>query len=122
MTNRQSFDNGKKWMDSINESYGNNKECCIILIGNKSDLIEGNNKNLREIEEQEAKDKCNEYNMFFGGEISIKTIDYNELKELFNVYVKKIYEKVGDKYFEQQPIKKLESYRRHEHRMRKSCC
>ena len=45
MTNRQSFDNVKKWMDSINESYGNNKECCIILIGNKSDLIEGNNKN-----------------------------------------------------------------------------
>ena len=35
--------------------------------------------------------------MFWGGEISIKIIDVNDLKEIFKGYVKKIYEKVGEK-------------------------
>ena len=40
---------------------------------------------------------CNNYDMIWGGEISIKTIDVNDLKEIFKGYVKKIYEKVGEK-------------------------
>jgi len=36
--------------------------------------------------------------LFILDKISIKSIDINELKKLFEAYVKKIYEKDGDKY------------------------
>ena len=79
-------------------------------MGNKLDLIEKEN-NLRKVKEEEAKEICSNNDLFWGGEISIKNIDINELKELFEVYIKKIYEKVGDKHIPMQRVIKIENYR-----------
>ena len=92
ITNRQSFENVKMWI-------------------NKLDLIEKEN-NLRKVKEEEAKEICSNNYLFWGGEISIKNIDINELKELFEVYIKKIYEKVGDKHISKQRVIKIENYKK----------
>ena len=62
---------------------------------------------MREISEDEAKKKCEEYNLLWGGEINIKTISINELLELFKGYVKKVYEKVGIKPIKKSVVKKI---------------
>ena len=119
ITNRQSFENVKMWIDFINENIKDKNKCVIILIGNKLDLIEKEN-NLRKVKEEEAKEICSNNYLFWGGEINIKNIDINELKQLFEVYIKKIYEKVGDKHIPKQRVIKIENYRtRRNHR--KSC-
>ena len=121
ITNRQSFENVKNWVNSIKEFLGDYEEYVVILIGNKSDLIEDNENNSRKVKEEEAKEICINYDLIWGGEISIKTIDMNELKELFLVYVKKIYEKVRDKPIVKLRAIKMENDRpRHVHR--KACC
>ena len=96
ITQRYTFDHVKDWVNSIKENNYNRKYV-IILIGNKSDLIEGEETEKRQVKEEESKEMCNNYDMIWGGEISIKTIDVNDLKEIFKGYVKKIYEKVGEK-------------------------
>ena len=118
ITNRQSFDDVNKWINEINEYINDKEKCAIILIGNKSDLIE-NNK--REVNEEEAKEICFNHHIIWGGEISIKTIDINELKELFDVYVKKIYEKAGENIVISIPVRLNERHARR-HRKAKSCC
>ena len=51
---------------------------------------------------------------YFGwGEISVKTIAFEELKALFEEYIKNIYEKVGDVIIKQNSIKLLKQRRRH---------
>ena len=96
ITQRYTFDHVKEWVNSIKEN-NDNRKYIIILIGNKSDLIEGEETEKRQVKEEESKEMCNNYDMIWGGEISIKTIDVNDLKEIFKGYVKKIYEKVGEK-------------------------
>ena len=95
ITNRSSFDNIQMWIDTIKSNFKDTKYS-IILIGNKLDLIEEDKQNLRAVTEQEAKDLCNNNEIFWGGEISIKTIAFEKLKALFEEYIKKIYEKVGE--------------------------
>ena len=90
ITQRYTFDHVKEWVNSIKEN-NDNRKYIIILIGNKSDLIEGEETEKRQVKEEESKEMCNNYDMIWGGEISIKTIDVNDLKEIFKGYVKKIY-------------------------------
>ena len=108
VTNRESFLSTNNWIDNIDESLGyqENSKYIIILIGNKNNLNEDEGK-VREISEDEAKKKCEEYNILWGGEINIKTIGINELLELFKGYVKKVYEKVGIKPIKKQDVKKI---------------
>jgi len=98
VSNRESFIITNNWIESIYKSLGDqeNSKYVFILIGNKNNLNENDGKK-REISEEEAKKKCEEYNLLWGREINIKTINYNELLELFKGFVKKIYEKVGIK-------------------------
>ena len=108
ITNRESFENVKNWIDSIYDSLGNqeNSKYIIILIGNKVDLI-GVEDYKRETTEDEAKQKCEENNLLWGGECSAKTNSDSELLELIKGYVKKIYEKVGPKIVTKQVVKKI---------------
>ncbi len=94
ITNRQSFENVKMWINFINENIKDKNKCIIILIGNKLELIEKEN-NLRKVKEEEAKEICSNNYLFWGGEISIKNIDINELKELFEVYIKNYMKRLG---------------------------
>ena len=108
ITNKETYDNVKGWIDSIHESIGNhvNSKYIIILIGNKLDLI-GVDGRERMITEEEAKSKCEENKIIWGGECSVKTFTLDELKNLIKGYVLKIYEKVGAKVVKQQMSKKL---------------
>jgi len=107
ITDKESFEHVKSWIDSIRESLGKEKgtKYVIILIGNKLDLIEEGLEE-RRVNEDEAKKICEEYDMKWGGERSIKSIDINELTALYEGYVKEIYKVVGENSCSKQLLKK----------------
>ena len=113
ITFRDSFKNVESWIESIQDSLGkdNSSKYVIILIGNKIDLI-GVDDFKREVEEEEAKSICEKNSLVWGGETSVKTINMQELEELFQKYVKFIYNKVGAKNVEKQISKKMGSYKK----------
>ena len=119
ITNRESFENVKNWIDSIYDSLGNqeNSKYIIILIGNKVDLI-GVEEYVREVNEDEGKAICEEKGLIWGGETSVKNIQFQELENLFRDYVKHIYDKVGEKKIVKQVTKKMDGYKK----KRKSGC
>ena len=98
VTNRDSFDNIHSWLGSIINILGENDQTkyCIFLIGNKIDLI-GRDGNDRYVEEEEAIKLCEENNIIWGGEISVKIFTEVQLKEKLKDYVKQIYLKIGSK-------------------------
>ena len=108
VTNRESFEQLKIWIDSIYDSLGHsdNSKYLIILIGNKIDLI-GEDGKVREVKEEEAETKCNENKMLWGGECSAKTFSDTELLDLIKKYVLEVYKKVGPKIVNQQIVKKI---------------
>ena len=105
---RNTFDSVSWWVNSINETL--NSKCVIILIGNKSDLINMVDRK-REVTEEEAKIVCEKLNLVWGGEISIKNIGYEELMNLFQSYVKQIYDIIGEIKVQKQKVTKIENYR-----------
>ena len=117
VTNQESFLNVKSWIESIHESIGNHEDSkyVIVLIGNKIDLIGVDGKE-RCVEEDEAKRKCEEFKLEWGGECSAKTFTDIQLKDLIKEYVKHIYKKVGPKKVTQQVVKKINQKKK-----KKSC-
>ena len=113
VTSKESFKNVENWIDSIHDSIGNHKNSkyIIILIGNKTDLI-GVDDFVREVTEEEAESACTEKGLVWGGETSVKNIEFKDLENLFKNYVKMIYDKVGEKLVKQQVTKKMDSYKR----------
>ena len=101
------------WIESIHESLGNHKDSkyVIFLIGNKIDLIGVDGKE-RMVTEEEAKSICQEKNLVWGGECSVKNIEFSELQEKFKNYVKVIYDKVGEKIVTTQVVKKMDNYKK----------
>jgi small GTP-binding protein len=108
VTNKESYDNVSMWIESIHDSIGNHEtsKYIIVLIGNKIDLI-GVDGKIRAVDENEAKRKCQEYKINWGGECSAKTFSDSDLKNLIKGYVVKIYEKVGSKNIGHQVTKTL---------------
>ena len=86
------------WIESIRQNMGSNdvSKYAMVLIGNKSDLIEEEIKE-RKVTEDEAKQICEKYDIIWGGEQSIRSIGFEELRKLFDEYVIKIYKKIGEK-------------------------
>ena len=95
---KSSFESIEIWIESIRQSIGSNdvSKYAMVLIGNKSDLIENEIKE-REVTEDEAKHICEKYDIIWGGEQSIRSIGFEELRKLFDEYVIKIYKKIGEK-------------------------
>ena len=119
VTNKESYDNVSLWIESIHDSIGNHEtsKYIIVLIGNKIDLI-GVDGKTRVVNENEAKGKCQEYKINWGGECSAKTFSDSDLKNLIKGYVVKIYEKVGSKNIGHQVTKTLVI----NDRRRRNCC
>jgi len=113
VTNKETFKNVEGWIDSIHECLGDhdNSKYIIVLIGNKTDLI-GVDDFQREVQEEEARSKCEKKNLVWGGETSVKSIELKDLEDLFKDYVKKIYDKVGEKKVTKQVTKKMDSYKK----------
>ena len=118
ITNRKSFENIEIWIDSITESLGKkgDSKYVIILIGNKLDLVtEG--KEERKVSEEEAEEICQKNKMIWGGERSIKSLKFDELKKLFDGYVKDVYNEIGEKFGKEQKTKKIDKYKK-----KSTCC
>ena len=96
ITDKISFDHLKDWIDNIKNSVGNYEEnkYTIFLLGTKLDLVQEEKKS-REVTIEEAKNKCEEFEMEWGGECSSKDYSEEKYKEIFKEFVKKIYEKIG---------------------------
>ena len=109
ITDKSTFESVEQWITSIREAIGYNSsesKYAIVLIGNKSDLVEEGLKD-REVSQDEAKQICDKYEMLWGGEQSIKSIEFGSLTKLFETYVTEIYKKVGEKKTNKQLTKKL---------------
>ena len=111
ITNKDSFKQIESWIESIHKSNHKNSKYIIILIGNKKDLIEEEGFQ-REVTEEEAKATCEEKSFVWGGETSVRNIEYKDLLNLFSEYVKDIYDKVGDKEVKKQVTKSLDKYKK----------
>ena len=108
---RASFDSIETWVNSIKESISDESKYTIFLIGNKNDLTEDEVRE-REVTEEEAKKKCEEFNMIWGGEISIKYIEHSAIKALMEKFIIEIYNKKGGKEPEVKTHKKIGKYKK----------
>ena len=105
ITNRESFDNIRIWLENISEILSNwkSEKYVITLLGNKSDLV-ANDENLSEDEQkrkvkyEEGKQKSEENEVFWLGEMSVKDIPFEEIRKIFNTIIVKIFDKVGVKH------------------------
>ena len=113
ITDKTSFDQVRTWIESINDSLGRNKDqkYAMILIGNKLDLVEENPED-RKVEEEDAQKICKEFGMRWGGEQSIKSISFEELKKIYGEYVEEIYHVVGENSFASQKLKKGDKFKK----------
>ena len=96
ITDKKTFNHVKEWIESIQNSLGNlnNNNYIIFLMGTKIDLVESQKK-ARQVGEEEAKNKCKEFKIEWGGECSNKTFSDEKFKEIFKEYVQIIYKKIG---------------------------
>ena len=110
ITNKETFDNLDKWIYGVRENLGgekNNKnKYIIVLLANKLDLVK-ENPEMRKVEEKEAMDKCQEFDIIWGGEGSAKDFTTEELEEKFKFYTKEIYSKIGNNIVKSQTAKKI---------------
>ena len=109
ITNKETFDNLDKWIRGIRENLGNEKEknkYIIVLLGNKLDLAK-EKPEMRKVEEEDAKDICNEFHIIWGGECSAKDFTAGELEDKFKEYTKEIYKIIGNNIVKSQTAKKI---------------
>ena len=103
ITDKSTFVSVKSWIENIKQS---SSFMIKILIGNKLDLVEENPEN-RYVTEDEAKQMCDEYDMIWGGEHSIRNLDLEGLQKLLEKFVLEVYNRVGDTAFKKQRFKKV---------------
>ena len=113
ITKKDSFDQVSFWIDSIKEAIDSKESSkyAVILIGNKLDLV-GEDDKERQVWEKEAMDACDKYDLIWGGELSTKDIEPEKLNELFEGYVREIYQAVGVKKFKKQTTKQIGKYKK----------
>ena len=113
ITNKNSFENIEMWLESIKECIDPNSETKYVkfLIGNKSDLMKGE-QNERKVTEEEAKKACEKNEMIWVGEQNLEEMDKNQLTELISGYTKEIYKRIGVKTIKKQDVKKIREYKK----------
>ena len=94
ITRNDSFQNIQQWLNDIKNNLGNTTNYLIILLGNKLDVaLEDSTQ--REVEEKDAVEFCQNNDIFWGGECSVKDFSDDKLKEMFKKFVEELYKKVG---------------------------
>ena len=121
ITDKKTFNHVKEWIESIQNSLGNinDNNYIIFLMGTKIDLVESQKKP-RQVEEEEAKNKCKEFKIEWGGECSNKTFSEEKFKEIFKEYVQAIYKKIGFRKVVQQQVVSLGTVKKKPHKG--ECC
>ena len=97
IVDEDSFKHIEAWLGSIKDSLSDWKRTgyIVMLLGNKLDFAE-ENKEQRMILKEEAEKICNEQGIYWGGECSAKTFNDSQIKEIFEKFIIKIYNKIGD--------------------------
>ena len=95
INNSTTFEHVRMWLESIKESLNDWKKSryMVMLVGNKYDIIEEDMEQ-RQVLIEEAQRICMEQGIYWGGEISAKTFSIDEIKEVFNKFMTKIYLKL----------------------------
>ena len=96
ITSKKTFLDVESWLDSLSEalSHWKNGNYVITLLGNKLDLVESGLKP-REVEEEEAEKICNEKEIYWAGECSVKDFTTKELTDILITTWKNYVEKFG---------------------------
>ena len=118
ITNRESFEHVETWLNSIKEVLSDWKasDYLILLLGNKLDLVEQEEID-RKVEINEAKNKCENNGIQWGGECSAKTFTDSDFINMFQGFTVNIYKKLGDKSVNSQNAKRIGR-----HRKKNTCC
>ena len=114
ITEKSSFESVENWIESIKDSldYNNEEKYGIVLIGNKLDLIEEGILE-RQVTEDEAKLMCEKYDMIWGGEQSLKNLDFEDFINLIGEYTGEIYKIIGDnEHKHRQRLQKISKFKK----------
>ena len=114
ITEKSSFESVENWIESIKDSldYNNEEKYGIVLIGNKLDLIEEGILE-RQVTEDEAKLMCEKYDMIWGGEQSLKILDFEDFINLIGEYTGEIYKIIGDnEHKHRQRLEKISKFKK----------
>ena len=84
ITSKKTFKAVETWLESITEALSNWKQghYLITLFGNKLDFVNSGEKP-REVGTDEAEQLCDDKEIIWGGEISVKDLSQEELNEQF---------------------------------------
>ena len=94
ITDKKSFEHIPEWISNIKETLQEDEKYVLFLLGTKEDLVQENRKQ-REVTIEEAKKKCEELEIEWGGECSSKEYSEDKYKDMFKNFVRIIYEKIG---------------------------
>ena len=94
ITDKKSFEHIPEWISNIKETLQEDEKYVLFLLGTKEDLVQENRKQ-REVTIEEAKKKCEELEIEWGGECSSKEYSEDKYKDMFKEFVRIIYEKIG---------------------------
>ena len=113
ITERKSFDHLEMWLDSIKDvlSDWKSSDYLIMVLGNKKDLVD-DGTNERAINENEAKQKCDETGIIWGGECSAKEFTKDQFLQILENFTKSLYQTVGEKKSSKQHSKQIGRYRK----------
>ena len=98
ITERKSFDDVIVWVKSIEEGYGkiDKIKTCVFLVGNKKDLVEGEEgEKKRKVQINEAENLAETNGLLWGNECSAKDFEKNQFDEILIKFAKTIYSKYG---------------------------
>ena len=100
-----SFEHVQIWLDSIKESLSDWKRSgyIVMLLGNKLDVVEGDEKK-RKVLHEEAEKLCEDQGIYWGGECSAKTFDVEQIKGIFKTFIKEIYMKLKEEKEEENEV------------------
>ena len=94
ITSKKTFNDVENWLDSIYQALSHWKDghYMITLFGNKIDFV-NNGEKPREVETEEAEQLCEEKDIIWGGEISVKDLSPEKLSDqlvkTWKIYVSK---------------------------------
>ena len=117
LTNKDTFLHVEEWIKNIADIIGDvkNSNYLILLLGNKIDLID-NQEKPREVLLEEGKKKCEDNSLEWGGEVSVKDFEVEKFNIVIKDFVEKLYKKIGDKSNNAQFSKKLGSVKKRRRR------
>ena len=113
ITNKETFEHVEKWLTSIKDVLSDWKASnyLIMLLGNKLDLIDIEEYE-RKVEIDEAKNKCDDNEIHWGGECSAKDFTDSQFIDLFKNFTISIYKKNGLKTVKKQHSKIIGRYKK----------